>query len=260
MDLGRGRHVCWVVDDDSVYDQRAAAFLCARRDLEQKRVAFGRDGSRSLQMLERDADLAADPRLAFLDGGTLDAERMFAGFRRHSALARAEGHTGLRVVADMDWLLAAEATPETVIGFELLLDRLIVELDATVVCAYRRRSFEPRAISGFRSVHPLHVGCEEPPAFSIVAAPEGTWRLFGEVDAPAALNLAAALSAVPDSPCVIDVSGLEFIDVAGMRTIAEHARTRGCAVELRHARASVARYWRLSGFDEYAPTVRIDVR
>jgi ABC-type transporter Mla MlaB component len=251
-------HVGWVVDDDDTYRQQAALLLAEGEDLGQKTAVFGPRESAALAELRPMAAMAADPYADVLARGPLEPARMLAMFREQSALARAEGHAGLRVVADMDWLLPAAPSTADVVAFELLLDRVVEEVDATVLCAYRRGSFDERAIEGMLCVHPRCTGHGEEPPFRLVAG-DGAWELSGEVDAMALEPLVAALgaAAADDDRCVVDVAALEFIDVAGMRAIAQTARSRPARLELRGTRRSLRRYWSLARLDELAPSVTL---
>ncbi|MDX6287123.1 MAG: hypothetical protein QOG53_2608 [Frankiales bacterium] len=254
--LGRGDHVCWLVDDAETYAESAATILAGAHALRQKPVAFGPEGSPALMQLEPMAAIAADPYVKFLDRGPFVPETMLVMFREQSALARAEGYDGLRLVADMDWLLSGQPTIDAIIGFELLLDRVVAELGATVVCAYRRSSFDTDALVGALAVHP--VACpDDSPQFRFVNGDGQSWQLSGELDLAVAPMFAAAFrAAATQSPCVVDISRLAFIDVAGMRTIAEAGReTHG--VQLRGASSTVRRVWQMTGFDEFAPMVQL---
>jgi len=85
-----------------------------------------------------------------------------------------------------------------------------------------------------------------------------TWRLAGEIDLSAGPAFAAALSAAADlGDCIVDVAGLEFVDLAGMRAIATVARAAKTGMQLRGASPVLRRYWQLSGFDQAAPMVRL---
>jgi ABC-type transporter Mla MlaB component len=257
-DLRRGSHVCWLVDDPAIYTDVAAALLSDGSRLGQKPVVFGPADSPNLAELEPAAAIAADPHVAFLDSGPLDPDAMFAMFRAQSALAEAAGYDGLRVVADMDWLLPGRPTVEAIVGFELLLDRVVGELNATVVCAYRRTSFDTAAIAGALAVHPLQFGSSEQPQFRLVAGGADSWRLAGEVDLAVGAAFAAALvAALSLGDCEVDVADLEFLDVAGMRAVAEAARVARVGVRLRGASPMLQRSWRLARFDEVAPMVQL---
>jgi anti-anti-sigma factor len=254
--LSAGSHVCWVVGDQAAYIDAAAALLSEARAAGQKPMAFGHEGSDVLAALEPAAAITADPHVAFLDRGPLEPEVMLAMFREQAALARTEGYDGLRVVADMDWLLAGRPTDEAIVGFELLLDRVVAELEATVVCAYRRSSFSTDAIAGALAVHPVDVGHDEEPQFRLVAGGHGIWRLSGQIDVAVSSSFAAAFNAAAaPGNCLVDVSDLEFIDVAGMRVIARMGVLRDVRVRLLGASPALRRGWVLAGFDELAPTV-----
>lgn len=249
--------MCWVVDDDASYVDEARALLVRGRDAGRKAVAFGPQGE-AREELASVASVSLDPRLTILDGGALQPEKMFAAFREQTALARSEGFDGLCVVADMDWLLPARPTTDDVVGFELLLDRIVPELDATIVCAYRRSSFDPAAIAGTMSVHPLDAGSDEVPQCRLVAGEDGLWHLSGEVDLAVTAHLAAALAAaVAQGPGEIDVADLEFIDVLGMGVIAEAGRRAPAGLRLRGASWILRRNWELAGFDDVAPSVEL---
>jgi anti-anti-sigma factor len=137
------------------------------------------------------------------------------------------------------------------------LNRLVTELRATVVCAYRQASFDTKVVVGAVCVHPLCFGNAVRPQFRFAAGEAGSWQLSGEVDVAVLSVFAAALVAVAHTPCVVDVSELQFIDVGGMRTIAQLAREANVRVQLRGASRALRRHWQIAGFDRLAPTVEI---
>jgi anti-anti-sigma factor len=253
--LPSASHVCWVVGDQAWYGDLAATCLGEGADLGQKTVVFGPEDSEDLAALRPLAAMAADPYVEFLAERSFEPQTMFAIFREQSAIARAEGYEGVRVVADMDWLLPVSPSNEEIIAYEVLLDRVVAELGATVICAYRCSSFERSTIAGALCVHPLLFGDHQQPQFSLLARNADGWELSGEVDLAGSLAFAAALGATAQEPCVIDVSSLAFIDVAGMRTIAETARSAQVSMQLRGVRDTLRRNWRIAGFHEWAPTV-----
>lgn len=256
-DLGGAAHVCWVVDDDTSYVDQARALLVEGRDAGRKPLAFGPHDD-ALDELEPVAAVSLDPRLTILDGGPLQPEKMFAAFREQAALARSQGFDGLCVVANMDWLLPAGPTTDDIVGFEALLDQVLLDLDATVVCAYRRSSFDSAAIGGALSVHPVDVGSDEVPHCRLVAGEGGLWRLSGEVDLAVTSHLAAALAAATSQArCEIDVTDLEFIDVLGMGVVAEASRSTNASLRLRGVSSTLRRNWELVGFGDHAPTVEL---
>ena len=257
LSVAPGSHVCWIVRDPATYVERAAAILGQAAEFDEKPVLFGPDGNEDRDELAPLAAVVADPRRAFLGGGHLDPDVMRRVFREQIARARTEGYRGIRVVADMEWLCAAGPSTEEIVGFELLLDRDVGELGATVVCAYRERSFGVGALTGALCVHPAGAGHGSPPPFRLIDGEAGWWRLSGEVDLADAAILDAGLStAVGDGPLRIDASTLEFVDIAGLRAIASAARAADPApIRIAGARPVVRRSWRLAGFAEIAPHV-----
>jgi anti-anti-sigma factor len=81
--------------------------------------------------------------------------------------------------------------------------------------------------------------------------------LEGSVDTFTADRLAVLLADTPTGvAAVLDLVGLEFIDVAGCRALAGWAatlRARSVPLEVRGASALLQRMWRILGFDEVAP-------
>jgi anti-anti-sigma factor len=257
-ELPRGSHVCWLVDDATDYCAVATAILDDGRRLGEKPLVFGPADSADFRELAPTVALAADPYVAFLGEGALVPDLMFAMFREQAELARGEGYQGLRLVADMDWLRPTHPGTADIVGFEVLLDRLVAELGATVVCAYRSSSLGAEALAGALTVHPLLAGVEGEPQLRFVWNGTATWRVAGEVDLAVRTAFTAALNAVVgDRSCDLDVTDLEFVDVAGLRAIVDAARTARAQLRLRGASPILRRSWQLGGFDEAAPTVRL---
>lgn len=256
IDITPGSHVCWIVGDPATYVAQAAAVLEQATHFGEKAVGFGPEGSEALHALAPLATAAVDPRAAFLDGGPLDPDAMFEMFAVQTARARQEGYRGLRVVADMDWLLPAEPATESIVAFELLLDRHAARLGVTIVCAYRTASFEPGTLTGASCVHPIRIGGDRLAPFRLVTGTPESWRLVGEVDVADAEHFHTAMAtAVGSGTAVIDASDLDFIDLAGLRRVAEIGQIADVPVQIIGARPIVQRSWRLAGYAEIAPAV-----
>ena len=256
-DMSPGSHVCWVVRDADEYVSLGAEVLAATSATSEKPVVFGPDGS-ARDELARTATVAADPRTAFLDGGPLEPGRMFAMFEEQSALAAREGYCGLRLVADMDWLLPLQPSTDEVLSFELLLDRHASRLGATIVCAYRSDSFDRGLLLGASCVHPIDIGHEARPQFKLIAGEDESWRLLGEVDVAVETDFGTAIgTALAAGPCTIDASGLDFLDIPAMRQLAQTAQRLRTSVRLTGARPVVRRGWQSAGFAAIAPLVEL---
>ena len=115
--LRPGDHLCWVLDDPSSYVFEAERFLADAVRFRQRPVVFGPEGSPERDRLGAAAGMTADPWRGALGTGALVPARMFEMFRLETARARDDGFDGIRLMADMDWLLPAKPTGEAVIGF-----------------------------------------------------------------------------------------------------------------------------------------------
>lgn len=199
-----------------------------------------------------------DPHLAFLGGGGLDPSAMYNAFRQQATVAVDEGYSGLRVVADMDWLLGPGPTGGQITAFEQGLDAVAVETGATIVCAYRRGSFPGRDLAEVMCVHPHGLG-ERPGdlGFRIWSSGAGRWHVSGEVDTRARAAFPAALRTAAEGATSLwlDCSDLRFIDVAGLHAIARTAHRGDVAVSLHGASAVMRRCWKLLEWDVATPNL-----
>lgn len=256
--LEAGGHVCWIVNEMAESVDQAATVLLEAAAYSQKPILFGPAGSESLTELAPRADIAMDPRTEVFGSGDLDPTRMFTYFREQTAAARAEGYRGLRVMADMRWTVSADLDSDHLIGFELLLGSLVKELDASIVCAYPKSSFDSDMTSAMLSVHEIEAGGEEPPQFKMFAHHDGSWRLSGEIDLAVASTFETAMTRIIEAGrCTIDVSALHFVDVAGIRQIAQAAQHSSQPIRLVGARPMLRRMWDLAGFTSTSPTVKL---
>lgn len=98
---------------------------------------------------------------------------------------------------------------------------------------------------------------EAPPAFQVVVEKEAI-ALTGSVDTASASRLARVLAASPVSGdgAVLDVGGVDFVDVAASRVIARWARdleARALRLEVRGASPLLQRMWSVLGLRQIAP-------
>ena len=106
-------------------------------------------------------------------------------------------------------------------------------------------------------MHPLAQGHEKAPQFRLIAGDSGSWHLHGEIDLSVLPAFGSALKVVADGSCVLDVTGLDFIDVGGLRTIVQAAVCAGVTMQLRGAQPHLQRVWDLVGLQQIAPTVQL---
>lgn len=250
--LGPGDHVYWRVEDAD--DRLLDPFLADGSRHNDKLTFFG-------PATARFGDGASiDPYVAFLGAGTFDPGVMYETFRREAAAARDEGHRALRLVADMDWLLGPAPDAETVLSFELLLDEVVGETGATVVCAYRTGSFPANDVRALATVHPLRLGDGARPPFRVWSAGDGGWAIAGEVDVSTAGAFRTSIETLAASrrDLRVDIHGLRFIDAAGIRAVTTAARSNpDTSITLIGPTRVFERCWALLDCASAAPTVEL---
>lgn len=254
-------HVCWVVDSPARYQRWSSACLAdgARRGqrllrfVPQAQVTAEPDGL---------PVTAFDPAVAVLRGGPLDRAALYATLRTAAATARDDGYRGLRLVADMDWLATPAPSAVEVAAYELLLDQVVTDLGATVVCAYRAESFAPDTIAEAVAVHPSTSGpIPVDPGFRFRNVQGPVWDVHGEVDQfnADAFGRALATAATGARSIRLRAHGLAFIAVAGLGAIVDVTRARpDLRIVVEGARSSFTHFWTLLGYDRLVPAVRFD--
>lgn len=251
-------HVCCVVDSDVPFEAWSRACLDEGARQGQKLFRFAPEEALGEFAADGPAVLA-DPRTAFLGGGPLEPSVMYRMFRDQHALARREGYSGLRLVADMDWLLPAEPGGAEVAAFELMLDDVVRELGATVVCAYRTRNFDPGTIAEVAAVHPVTVGrVTASSAFRMWNVAPSVWQLSGEVDIDNAEPFRRALetAAAGVTELRLRTAELRFVALAGALAIESVAAARpGLRIVGEDACPSLVWCWELCDLGRRAPSV-----
>ena len=240
-DLVAGNHVCWFIADSTAFFEAARSAAVHGAASGQKVIVFAPRESALRSHLGEAEVVVVDPHVDVLGRGSLDPDAMFAMFRARAAEAHASGYAGLRVIAEMDWMLPVRPSSESIIAFEISLDRVINELDVTVICAYRADRFEPATMCGVHAVHPTAVGSDAPSQFQLVSQGTAAWTLSGEVDVAvgAAFEAAYRVAACSDTPN-IDIASLEFIDVSGLRAIVRASNGAPAPIRLHGARPSLS--------------------
>jgi anti-anti-sigma regulatory factor len=200
-----------------------------------------------------------DPGAEVLAGGPLDPPAMYAMFRHEDTAARAEGFQGMRIIADMDWLLGPRPSRTDLAAFELLLDEVMVELGATVTCAYRHPRFDAPTIADMVTVHPHLVGRAPTEAgFRIWNITAGVWTVAEEIDISNAEVFGRLLLSVARGRASLrlNAAGLDFFGAAGFNAIIQLVRTRpDLSLTIEDARPAFQRCWDLLELHQL-PSVR----
>lgn len=266
---GTSDHVCWVYDlDDPGFDRAVRRFLADGLERGQRLLCVG---ERVIESLRVDADgfagadelIARGALRAVTMAEAYDATSVFVPGDQRSfyddatGAAIAEGYTGLRVVADASDLAADPATRAALLEWEHLADEYIAGGGGfTAMCAYRA-TVAGDALADVAAVHPLVHSAGGPPPFQVYFD-EGRVVVTGSVDTFGADRLARVLASSPvaTSGAVLDLGSVDFVDVAGARTIARWAReldARSIELEVRAASPPLRRMWQSLGIDRLAP-------
>ncbi|NEK85003.1 STAS domain-containing protein [Blastococcus saxobsidens] len=264
---GAHDHVCWVYRDDTDLTAAAIEFLAGGLLHGERLLCVG---DRVVEGLRRgptalgDIDaLIADGRLrlltvadAYAATGPFSAESQRAFYDDATRRAVADGYTGLRVFADVTALAADTTLRPELVRWEHVADEFIAHGPGmTAMCAYRE-DLPAAALGDLAGVHPqVHAPTGTAP-FQVFFDDRGP-SLVGDVDTVGAERLARILAATPVSggACALDLSGLEFADVAACRVLARWARTlgeRGVRLELWNAPPLLERMWHVLALDEWA--------
>lgn len=141
--------------------------------------------------------------------------------------ALAAGFHGFRVCSDMTWGRRHFVGHEDLVEMEHLIEAGIATRQAMGLCVYDPREFTSVEIEARERAHSIHAGTGPDPTPSLRAerVPDGV-RLIGEADLTTCDLLDSALreaAARTSQDVVVDLSGLTFVDVSALETIAAAA-------------------------------------
>ncbi len=252
-------HVCWVVESPARFDHWTAACLAEGARLGQRLIRFVPQARAAAEPRDPSV-MVVDPTVAVLGGGPLDRAAMYGMLRTAADAARDDGYRSLRLVADMDWLATPAPAPAELAAYELMLDEVVTDLGATVVCAYRTESFDADTIAESVAVHPTTLGpVAVEPGFRIYHVRDAVWAVDGEIDLFNADALTRALVTVTTgvSSIRLQTSGLRFIAAAGVGAFVEVTRMRpDLRIVVEAPPRSFTSCWTLLSYDRLVPQVR----
>jgi anti-anti-sigma regulatory factor len=254
--LTGGEHVGWMVKERSQFRELAARCLVQGALMGEKPFLFEPgQGSRSglpRRLPDRSSIATIDPSLEFFGADGLNAQAMYRVVRRQAALASEQGYRGLRVLADMNWLLDMGLAGRDIARFEQGLDEVAADTGATIVCAYRWQSKRAADLAEVMSVHPHGLGTvPQDLGFRIWTSGADRWHLAGQVDLRSAQAFPAALATAAEGRdrLRLECAGLDFIDVGGIRAIARLASGTTVRITVEAAGETLRRCWKLTGWD-----------
>jgi hypothetical protein len=265
---GASDHICWVYDEDEAsFDAAVRRFLAGGLERGERLLVIG---ERVIASLGTAGDGFGDAATLIAAGAlrtltTAEAyeaagefvpgtQRTFYDAATRAALA--DGHSGLRVVAEVTPLAQDAGTRAALVEWEHLADGYAAEGSGfTALCAYSGR-LPAQALADVAAVHPL-VHAPAPPPFQVFFD-DDRLALTGSVDTFSADRLARVLASSPvgGDGAVLDLARAEFVDVAASRVIARWAQdldARSLPLEVRGASPLLQRMWEVLGLTQVAP-------
>ncbi|HEX7744497.1 MAG TPA: MEDS domain-containing protein [Micromonosporaceae bacterium] len=205
----------------------------------------------------------------YLAGDRFDPAAMLAHWTHEFAQASREGYAGVRAVGDMSWGLRPIAGAERLKSYEEQVNRVFSDGFGMAVCLYDRRLFTGGQLNQFSSVHPGTMrpgaGSDWVPLLRMARTtdPYGV-RLAGEADLSNRESLQALLrelledGARHDTPVVVDLTDVTFVDSTTARALARAVAAASGRLHVIGASPGVARLLRLhdSGVPLASPHAR----
>jgi anti-anti-sigma factor len=265
-------HVCWAYDDDAAFEEAAVRFLRAGLDRGDRLMWVG-DGSaerlrRAGGALGEVDSLTASGTLELVPvsagyptSGSFSPEEQLAFYDGRTRSARAEGYTGLRVVAEVTALASDTRHSAGFLRWEHLADDFVASGSGfSALCAYSCEHAAPAVVDDAAAVHPVASVPGAAPPLRLWFEPDGAGdriAVAGEVDVVTADRFLRLLEGTHvDAPVLtLDLTQVTFIDLAGARAIAVVGRAlaaRGGRLVLVGASRLFRRMWRIIGFADVA--------
>jgi anti-anti-sigma factor len=277
--LGVHDHACWFYGSDEEYRAGIAAYVGAGLVREERVVILSaRDRPPAEHLTEAGIPVAAAvdsgqlmlgiAEDGYLSDGHFDADDRLRRFTAAIDAALDDGFTGLRVAGEVSWLLDHPSALSIWPAYEVRADLIVAAMPVTAVCAYDRRRWPGEELALLESLHRVTVRAgispsERPTGFHLHGQRDGSIRLHGELDATYGEDVRVLLGAAAEcsSAPVLDLAGLDFVDVAGARAIALACRTmvgRHGRVTIRGASPTFRRVWSLAEFDRAEPAIAVE--
>jgi anti-anti-sigma regulatory factor len=157
----------------------------------------------------------------------IDLAGVLAAYRAEAVRSRAAGFPGLRIAVEMSDLVAVLGSAEAVVRWEGMAGGIFDEMGITALCQYDAGWFDAPDRADITAVHGA-VGVDDGtmPMATFVATPTDGLQVAGELDVATKPFLARALRArAAVAPSLhVDLGGVTFADVGGLRTFFEVAR------------------------------------
>jgi anti-anti-sigma regulatory factor len=196
-------------------------------------------------------------REAYMPDGEFQPERMLELIGEEEVGARAAGYAALSATGEMTWALDAGVDSDALLEYERRLDE-VTEPDTLMLCQFDQTRFGDAASAEIAAAHEVDIS----PALALIGAAghisgahihHKLLRLAGTLDFTAADVVSLVLDSNFDGDLRLDLADLDFIDVAGLRSL-RGERSRALSIDA--ASQPVRRLLDLLGWDD-APAIRV---
>ncbi|WKK25666.1 MEDS domain-containing protein [Streptomyces olivoreticuli] len=253
-DLRPGDHACALYASDEERASILRGFLLGGLDAKHKILYLAdADGPRGPGELLEQCRFSGPPEVPAgqlevlgpaelsLRQGELDPAALLGSLRAAVDRSRSEGYRALRITGDLCTALCDGRDVSRLLRYEALLAAEFGSGEALAVCQCDTRRCDPAALDAFASAHPRSVEVDpliRTAELVVVRTfdPPGL-RIEGVVDTASHRHLRDALQSVASvrGDVRLEMSRVEFLDLAGLRLLMTFARARAarhCTVEL----------------------------
>jgi anti-anti-sigma regulatory factor len=177
--------------------------------------------------MERGQIVVRPAEEAYVATGRFDPDQILGLFATDIDLALVQGYAGVRATGEATWTLRGRPGTERFVEFEQKVDDAFrtSEINAMSICQYDRRWFSVKPLETLLHTHMAQVRVDDVYNDGILRiAP--TWTppglpLHGAIEESTFLGLTEALSTIGEKTghICLELSGVEFCDMAGLRTL-----------------------------------------
>jgi anti-anti-sigma factor len=260
-EVGADGHACWSYDDlAGDFHAAAVAFLREGTALGQALMFVGGpEAEEVVRTLEPTRSMVADGSLqiapfdSVYPGGRRRAHpEQWNAYAAATEQARADGFTGLRVLAEVTSLASRVGACHEQALWETYADQRMADFTLSALCCFDRSAVPAAGLAAIASAHPVvDRRLEALVPFRLFRMDDAV-AIAGEIDAFSSVTLRRLLAASDPGPGdeVLDLGGLTFIEHTGLRTLHEYAqgaRAQGRRVTVRGGSPGLHRLAELLG-------------
>lgn len=228
-------------------------YAAARKDVGGFAARLARDGGFACAMRSGQLDVR-DARELYTPGGSFDGERLLDRLTAEHRRALAQGYSGLSATSEMDWALDSADGARDLVAYERGLGRRTGAGTVALLCQYDHARFPASTLREVAAAHDADISPElqafgrddRLAAARIGGGVDAVLRLSGHLDLECADTLAGVLGAHFHGRLRLDLAGVDFADVTGMRAL--RGRTAQ-PLEIVAASETVHRLLRLLAWD-----------